>query len=86
MPANKQPVALSAKNSLICSIECDDDGSYIADCPALNIYAFGDTRSEAIDSLKQSIASLYEELNDGSSYSSDWEDIRSYLNSIVERH
>ncbi|MDD2229368.1 MAG: type II toxin-antitoxin system HicB family antitoxin [Candidatus Cloacimonetes bacterium] len=67
-----------------CDVTQDEDGSYLADCPSLNIYSSGKTPNSALKNLKHNIADLYQELNNGSVYSDDWLRIKQQLNSILK--
>ena len=53
------------KYSLQVVIEQDEDGIFIAECPALHAcYAQGDTYEEAIENVKDVIAMCIEELKE----------------------
>lgn len=61
----------------------DEDGSYLLECPKLSVFSTGITRAEAVENLKENIASLHQELNDGTKLSLQWERIRDILNSVI---
>ncbi len=53
------------KHLLQVVIEQDEDGTYVADCPALKgCYAQGDTFEEAMKNIKDVIQMCLEELKD----------------------
>lgn len=63
-------------------IEPDDDG-FIARCPDLPLYGFGDDRIEAIEALKNEIESLYDDLMKNDNFTEDWLQIKEFLSKII---
>jgi predicted RNase H-like HicB family nuclease len=57
----------------------EDDGGYLARCPALPLYGCGDSVDEAVGMLQREIESLYEDLLEDDSFTEDWRPVKAYL-------
>lgn len=71
------------KSYLECSVTRDEDGSYLIECPSLNLYSSGDSRQEAVENIKENIESLYEDLMENDDFSGDWLEIKKTLSKII---
>ena len=60
-----------------------DGDDYIAECPDLPLYGYGENKDEAIEMLKREIESLYDDLMRDTDFSSNWDQIREYLKEKV---
>jgi hypothetical protein len=59
-------------------VEPDDHG-FLARTPDLPLYGYGEDRIEAVDMLKQQIASLCDELLEDNHLSEEWLDVKRFL-------
>jgi len=66
-----------------CSVLRDEDGSYLVECPSLNLYSSGVSRQEAVENCKENIVSLYEDLMENDAFSDDWIEIKKALRNII---
>jgi predicted RNase H-like HicB family nuclease len=64
-------------------VEPDGDG-FIAKTPELTeVFGFGDAASEAVDSLKREIESLYEDLMQDDNFTPAWLRVKTFLKNLV---
>lgn len=67
-------------NSCIeCCVSKDEDGSFLIECPSLNLYSSGESRLEAVENIKDNIESLYDDLMESDDFSDDWLEIKKIL-------
>jgi len=67
---------------LTASIEPDADG-YIAKLQEVNLYGFGDSRSEALDALRRDVESLYDDLMADNEFTNEWLSVKAFLKDII---
>jgi predicted RNase H-like HicB family nuclease len=70
------------KSPIAATVEFDRD-YFIAKCEELPLHAFGDSRSEAVENLKEEIEEVYMDLRNDDNLTSDWSKHKSYLISKI---
>ena len=68
-----------------CTVTNNEDGSVLIECPALQVYSSGETRSEAIENLQENIACLFDDLNSCDDFSEEWLEIKKHLLSHMSK-
>lgn len=67
------------RSCIECCVSKDEDGSFLIECPSLNLYSSGESRLEAVENIKDNIESLYDDLMESDDFSDDWLEIKKIL-------